>query len=118
MSYANDHAGALRDIQKAGVAVTFTKETRVPDPLTGHSTVTSSTIVGYAIRVVGRPKVYEALKLVESQAPTLLFAASTFGEKPDIGMTVEWGSETFTVKDVNPVAPDGNAIICRVVVAK
>ena len=118
MSYESTHAGALRDIRKAGVAVTFTKATRTHDPLTGRSTVADSTVAGSAMRVVGRPKVYESLKLVESQAPTLLFAASTYGEKPDIGMTVSWESQTFTVKDVNPVAPDGNAIISRVVIAR
>ena len=118
MSYVSTHAGALRDIRKAGTAVTFSKETRVHDPLTGHSTVSTTTVEGFAIRVVGRSKTYEALKLVESQAPTLLFAATTFGEIPDVGMTVPWGGETFTVADVNPVAPDGNSIIARVVIAK
>ena len=118
MSYASTHAGALRDITKAGAAVTFTKETRVHAPLTGHSTVSTTTVAGYAIRTVGRSKTYESLKLVESQSPTLLFAATTFGEIPDVGMTVSWGGETMTVMDVNPVAIDGNSIIARVVVSK
>lgn len=118
MSYKNDHARALKDITKAGAAVTFRKATRTHNPVTGHSTVVDTTVAGSAVRVAGRPKVYEALKLVESQAPTLLFVASTYSEKPDVGMTVVWGSQTFTVKDVNPVAPDGSAIICRVVVAR
>lgn len=119
MSYSTEHAGALGDIRTAGAPVTFTKTTLgAYDPETDTATPSTTSVGGHAVRVRGRPDTYDALQLVESQAPTLLFAATTFGQAPALGATVTWGGETYTVRDVNPVAPDGSGIIFRVVVAQ
>lgn len=91
--------------------------TRTYTPTTDTSTVSSASVAGYAVRTRGNPKVYEALKLIESEAPTLLFSPTTYGSMPDLGATVTWNGKTYTVRDVLPVAPDGTGIIAKVVVA-
>jgi hypothetical protein len=114
--YATEHAGALADIQEAGAAITFTKTVRTPDPTTGVASETTSTVSGHALRVRGKPETYEALSLIESAAPTLLFAPTTYGDLPLRGSTCSWGGKHRTVKDVDPLEPDGTAILARVVV--
>lgn len=117
--FAADHAGALADLAEAGASVTFTLTTPgTYDAATDtHSSPTTSTVTGSAIKVSGRPKKYEALGLRESEAPTLLFAPTTYGQLPALGASVAWGSATYTVRDVDSVAIDGTAIIAYVVVA-
>ena len=81
---------------------------------------TTTTVTGAAIRVRGVPETYRAPTLIESQAPTLLFTPTTYGELPALGDTVTWppvGGTTYTVRDINPIAPDGVAIMARIVVA-
>jgi hypothetical protein len=120
MSYAADHAGALRDIADAGTAVTFTKN--LPGthaPTTGtFTTPTTSTVTGSAVRVRGDAQRYTELQLVEAEAPTLLFAPDTYGDLPELESVVTWGGVDYTVRDINPVAPDGNAILARIIVAR
>lgn len=120
MSYAADAASALADIAAAGTAVSFVKSRPGTNtPTTGrYSAPSTSTVSGSAVRVKGNPKTYEALKLVEAEAPTLLFAPTTYGQLPELGAVVSWGGVSYTVKDVAPVAPDGNAIIARIVVGR
>lgn len=100
------------------MSVTFTRTTQVEDPLTGLLTPTVTTITGNAIRVRGSPETMRALALIDSEAPTLLFDATTYGDRPAPGDTVVWESLTWTVRDVNPVAPDGVTIISRVVITR
>ena len=116
--YAAEHAAALADIRAAGKALIFTGETRTYDPLTGVATLEETTVAGYAIRVQGDPRMYEALGLVEMEAPTLLFAPSTLGERPDIGMTCTWAGYDWVAKKIFPVSPDGTLIVAKVVVAR
>jgi hypothetical protein len=93
------------------------------DPETGlHTSPTTSTITGSAIMVRGKPQRYEALGLNLTTMPTLLFtpddyqlsAFSTDFVRP--GDTVSWRSVTYTVKDVEPIAPDGVVIMARIIV--
>jgi hypothetical protein len=119
-SYATEHAGAYADILDAGAAVTFSAITAgTYDGATDTwSTPTTTRVAGVAIRVRGNPQTYQALELIQSEAPTLLFAPTTYGETPALGMTVTWDSVVYTVRAVEPVAPSGDTIIARVVVAK
>ncbi len=119
MSYAPEHASALADVTAAGSAVTFTWRTPgVHDPATDtFTTAATVTVAGYALRVRGDPDRYRALSLVEAQAPTLLFTPTTYGALPALGASVTWGGTVYTVRDVAPLAPDGTAILARVVVA-
>ena len=120
MTYADDHASALADLTEAGTAVTFTRTlpgTYDPstDTWSGGST---TTVAGYAMRVKGNPLQYQALELIQSESPTLLFTPSTYGEMPALGSQVTWNSLAYTVRAVDPVSPDGTAIVARVIVSR
>ena len=67
--------------------------------------------------VPGAADRYAALNLVPSNAPTLLFAASTYGDEPRPGDAVTWGSTVYVVRDVDATAPDGTSIIASVIVS-
>lgn len=96
---------------------TFTRTTQTIDPTTGLlGTPVVTTITGSAIRVRGRAETYQKLGLIDSQAPTLFFTPTNYGDTPAPGDTVVWGGVTFTAQDVNPIAPDGVTIAARVVV--
>ena len=83
-----------------------------------------TTIAGNAVQVRGTPQTYASLSLIESAAPTLLFTPSTYGYLANSdgfvlpGDTVVWAGETYIVKDVTPIAPDGVVIAARIVVSK
>lgn len=120
MSYATDHASAYADVLEAGAAVTFTAISpgtyaEATDTWSGSAT---TTVVGYAVEIPADVRRYEALELVQREPKTLLFACSTYGSVPSLGMTVTWNSVVYTVRDVQVVAPDGSAIISTVVVAR
>lgn len=97
-------------------AVTFSHGTAgTYDPVT--DTTTGSTVVtvsGTAMRIEGDPDVYARLGLIQSENPMLLFTPDTPGEVPVLGATVEFGGETLTVKDVEPLAMAGTAEAARV----
>lgn len=119
MSYATEHADALADVTAAGAAVTFSKTTQGSyDPETDTATASTSAVAGVAIRVPGDPNRYSALNLVETQAATLLFVPTTFGDTPELGSSVSFGGSTLTVRDVEPLALDGTTILATVVVSE
>jgi len=104
LSYSVEHADALREIKQAGAAITFSQN--------------GTSVAGHAIRTRGNPKRYEALKLIEESSPTLLFAATTYGDVPRVGYTGTWNLEDFVIRDVRPVGPDGSPIMFKVVISK
>lgn len=118
-SYTTEHASALADVGAAGASVTFTSASAgTYSPTAGTwSSAATSTVTGQAVRVKGDPKVYAGLELVESDAPTLLVVPTTYGQVPALGSKVTWNSTVYTVKHVQVVAPNGSAILSRVVVA-
>lgn len=103
-----------------GAAVTFTlANPGTHSPTTGRFTTSaSSSVAGYGMRVDGDPERYKSLGLVESEAPTLEFVSTTAGQVPALGATCAWNSTTYTVKDVEPIAYNGTASRCRVVIAR
>ena len=120
MAYTSENADALADVRDAGAAVTFTLGSpgtydAAADQWTSPST---TTVAGHAIHTRGNPETYRDLGLVEAEAPTLLFVPTTFGEVPDLGYRVTWASVVYTVKQVQPLMPDGTVIMARVVVGK
>lgn len=118
MSYTSDHAAALQMVEEAGSAVTLTKTTTTYDAATDTHTPSTQTVAGKAVQVPGRPRRYEALGLVESKAPTLLFVPDTYGSEPELGATLPWAGEVHTVRDVEPTAPDGTLILARLIVER
>jgi hypothetical protein len=118
--YANEHRDALADVQAAGSAVTFTKDTQGTHiPTTGQSGApTPASISGYAIQTQGNPKQYEAAKLLETESPTLLFVSSIYavGQAPSLGARVTWGGKQYKVASVNTLQPDGTPILSKVII--
>jgi len=101
---------------------TFTRRTQTQDLTTGLTTAVVTAIDGDAIQVRGDPRRYQALGLVLDTMPTLLFSPTIYGlrangsEFVQPGDRVSWANKDYTVKDVDPVAPDGVVIIARIVV--
>lgn len=118
--YSVDHASTLLDVADAGAAVTFSYTTAgTYDPLTDTTSgAEAATVTGSAIESKSSPIRYQALGLVQSEAPTLFFVPDTYGEIPPLGATVTWGGIDYTVKDVDPLAPAGVAIAASIVVAR
>lgn len=117
MGYQPTHARALALVQRKGATVTLTRTARTYTATTDTLTSTTSTVTGSAIRVPGNPNTYQALKLVEADPVTLLFAPSTYDTGPALGDTVTWDSKVLTVRDVQPIAPNGEILLSRMVVA-
>lgn len=119
-AYAPQAASALVMIKRRGAAVTFTRagvmlyDAETDTTYAGADT----TIPGCAVRVKGNPLKYQALSLIQSEAPALLFAPSTLGGLPLPGDAVTWAGALYTVRDVDPESPDGVAIIATVIVAR
>jgi hypothetical protein len=119
MAYTTDHADALVAVREAGASVTFTRTNSTYNPATDtFDAARRVTVIGHAIRVKGDPERHRALSLTISEAPTLLFAPTTYGQTPDVGMSVDFGGVRYVVRDVEPVAPDGTAILARVTVSR
>lgn len=79
----------------------------------------AETVSGEATQTKGDPEQYRALSLVESEAPTLLWAPNTYGDAaPDPGWTVTWADVEYVVKAVDPVAPDGVVIVAKIVIGR
>lgn len=122
--YIAEHASALADVKAAGPLVTFTKTVAGEyDPITDTtSSPTIVTVSGFAIRRRARSqsdmKKYEALKLVESEAPYLFFVPNQYGTLPPSGSTASWNGVNYTIRDIDPLAVDGVAIAAYVVVSK
>lgn len=87
-----------------------------------YTTPTNTTVSGSAIGVRGKPDRYKALGLALEKMPTLFFTPSDYGLQAytsdfvQPGDTCVWNGTTFTVKDVDPIAPDGVVIAARIIV--
>ena len=102
--YGAEHSGAYSDIKDAGAEVSFREKT--------------TTVSGVALQVKGDPEEYESLKLIEKAALTLLFVAETYGESPPLGASCEWGELRYQVEATRKLAPDGTAVLSRVIVSR
>lgn len=119
-NYARQAKSAQRLVARKGAPVVFTSTTPGSENIatgvfTGPTTVS---VAGSAARIPGNPATYEALKLIESEAPTLMFTPTTYGQQPALNSTVVFGGITFITRDVNPIAPDGVTIAAIVVVSR
>lgn len=109
----------LRTLEQFGAPVVFRRE--VPgehDPVTETFTAPTVTeLPGYAVRGRGDRDTYLRLGLSYARNPTLVFAPDPehAGTLPVGGDTVVWAGRTYTVAEVAPVEPDGDALLCRVV---
>ena len=82
------------------------------------------TITGEGGQVPGNPQRYAALGLKLDAMPTLLVTPSGYplraytDEFIKPGDTVVWNESVWTVKDVDPIAPDGTVVVAYVVVSR
>jgi hypothetical protein len=83
------------------------------DTTTPGSAATDATL--RAVQIEGDPDRFQALKLILSNPVTLLIAAKDASITPAPGMAMIWAGTKYTVRDVEPLAPDGNAIIWTVI---
>jgi hypothetical protein len=104
--YLKQHASAYTSISKKGSPVSFS------------SVDGGSTVAGVALETKGDPRKYEALNLVQSMAPTLLFVPITYGECTQAGWICTWKGVDYAVKDISPLAPDGRTILAKVIIKR
>jgi hypothetical protein len=108
------------------MAVTFTRNssgtyTASTGTWSGAST---SSVTGSAIQVRGKELRYRELGLSLAHNHTLLFTPSAYPLRANTdefvmpGDTVSWTGNTYVVKDVDPVAPDGYVIVARIIVGQ
>jgi hypothetical protein len=108
---------ALDTISKKGATVTFpgTNTGAVYDPATDTWSGGSTTAVaGKAVQTKGDVDRFKALNLVLVNPVSLLIAAKNLAVTPLPGMTFTWAGKNYTIKDVDPVAPDGVPILFKV----
>jgi hypothetical protein len=107
-------------IRRKGAAVVFTwTSAGVYDPLTGATTGASTvTLAVPAMEVDGDPDLYKDLSLIETENPTLLIALDSTGVLPEMGATVPWGGDTFTVKGRKRLAMNGTPSAAFIVVGR
>jgi hypothetical protein len=123
-TYTDVHADVLEQVRENGSDITFTDITQVHTPSTGSVSPVETTVTGVALQVKGNPNTYNALTLIESAAPTLLFVPDEYGALPEVGATCEWGVDrdnepiTYSVRNVDPFAPDGVAIYAKIVIVR
>src|SRR5690349_20773149 len=96
-----------------GQAVTATVTTVSYDASTDTPMNTQSTTAGYAMRIRGDAKRYEALGLTEDESPTL-----ELDFDPVLGAELSFGGVTYRVRDVQVTAPAGTTQRARAVVTR
>lgn len=104
-------------IRRKGAAVTFTTVTgRVYNDTTGTWTGGDPVIAtGVAVQSEDDPVRFSALNLTLVDPITLTVAAHGLSTVPAPNMALSWAGVTYTVKNVEAVAPDGVAIIYTVI---
>jgi hypothetical protein len=99
--------------------ITFTRKVRTYNPSADTMTSATETVTGEAFgKLSGALEEFNALGLIGSPARLLVFTPSEYGEFPQNGDTVTWEDETWVVKNVRTLAPDGYAILSYVVIVK
>lgn len=101
--------------------ITFTRTAQTYDAATDTMTSVATTVTGDAVQVT--PKDSDLVRfrerdLVITETILLLFTPTTYGQVPAPGDVVTWPNSSvgleYTVRDVNPLAPDGVVILARV----
>jgi hypothetical protein len=124
-AYATEHADAYAKVLAAGGVVTFERTATVIDKATGRPTTTDVSMPCVAVKVGGDPRQYAALGLLEVEAATLLFAPASYAQNaeenattPKPGDVVGWQGQTWNVRGVSTLDPDGaGTILGRAVVS-
>lgn len=124
MSYAPAQSLALRLISQKGGGVTFTRASQTAyDPVlgTGGATSTLATSVAVAKKPSGADvERYKQVGMVDQAWRVLLVAAQPLGSfRPRPNDAAQYGGESWVVRDVALLAPDGDSpILYDVVVGR
>ncbi len=116
--YAPEAESALLMITEAGGIVSFpgTATSAVYDGATDTwSGSPSSDATGRAVQIDSDPDRFRALGLTLANSVTLLIAALNLSVTPRPGMYITWAGITYSIKDVEAVAPDGVPIMYTVI---
>jgi len=122
--YEAEHRDAFATISAEGDTIKFivtTREFNRANP--SRPKVSYSKVSGVAMQVRGDPAEYQRLNLIEKASKTLLVVTDSYGESPSVGAKVEWRprpplEKNWVVESVKPVAPDGVAIMSRVIISR
>lgn len=119
MGYANQHASALRAVMQKGASMPLTRATASDYDAESDTLirVATATLSGYAVEVPGNPSTYQAMGLVQSEAPSVFWVPVTYGDVPKPGDTAPCRGVTMTVKSVTPLSPDGVVIAATLILA-
>jgi hypothetical protein len=111
VSYVADANDALADLAAAGATAVFSRTTVTYDGTTGAATqsVTMATTSGIAKVPSGADRErLKQLDLINVQTVVLLVAGVALGQyQPRPNDLVSWAGESYTVRDVSLLAPDG-----------
>ena len=116
-TYAGIRSTAASLIAAKGAAVTLSRVSAgTYDPTT--NTATGGSTTDYAVVAVAKkgnalrdPERFARLGLQRTASVTLLVAAQGLAITPQDGDRIGWGGVTYTVREVEPVAPDGAGIL-------
>lgn len=125
MAFEDSHAQALAQVRgRGGVAVDFTPQNRAAGYDAASDTfgtlTVPETVSGWALEVTANEAemTYTSRDLVILRRVVLLFVPGVMGDVPEIGSSVEWSGEPFTVAERFPLRPAGSAILSRVLIAQ
>lgn len=99
--------------------ITVTRRTETHDEATGRTSETVTTLTGSAFaKSSGEADAYAALSLVRSKAPLLLFTPTTYGDRAEVGDTLQWPEDGphYTVRSARDLNPDGLGVILQYLV--
>lgn len=117
--YTAEIESAAADIREAGAPVAFARGASTHDKATGRMSGSPITASSHAVRIKGDAKRLAARNLVLRDPITLLVEALDLGtfvpEDPD---SMTFAGATYTVKDVDPLAPSGVPITYHVTGSK
>jgi hypothetical protein len=121
MNLATIAASAMRAVP-VGVraAIVFTKETPATvDAATNRPGAPASrTVRGNAVEEDADPKRYADLNLHANEFRTVFFIPDTPGELPALDSECTWGGRPWTLRAVDPLAPNGTPLGASLVLSR
>lgn len=116
--YSDEITSAQEALDDAGGAIAFTRSASGYNGVTGQFSQAPVSAATSALQVKANPMTISALAakgLVLLRPIAWLVAASKLGAfVPAFDDAATWAGTTYTVRDVQPLAPDGAAIMYRV----
>lgn len=107
---------------RAPITFTKTKAGTVDAATNRGGAPVTRTWPGYAVEEDAQPKRYasvlESLNMKATEIRSVFFIPTTAADLPELDATCTWGLREWTVRSVDAVSPDGNAIGASVVITR